>query len=96
VRLAAEADQQAVEILDGIGRRLGAGIGSLVNIFNPELVVIGGGFAAAGDFILEPAREVMRREALAPEGGRVQIVRAELGTAAGLIGAGLIAFDALE
>jgi glucokinase len=94
VRLAAEGDALAREILDGMGRRLGAGIGSLVNVFDPELVVIGGGFAAAGDFLLEPAREVMRREALAPDGGRVQVVRAELGTAAGLIGAGLVAFDA--
>jgi glucokinase len=95
VRLAREGETRAVEILDGIGRHLGAGIGSLVNIFNPELVVIGGGFAAAGDFILEPAREVVRREGLAKAGERVRIVRAELGTAAGLIGAGLVAFDAL-
>jgi glucokinase len=95
VRLANEGEPRAVEILDGIGRRLGAGIGSLVNIFNPELVVIGGGFAAAGDFVLEPAREILRREALAKVGYRVPIVRAELGTAAGLIGAGLVAFDAL-
>ena len=95
VRLAREGEPRAVEILAGIGRRLGAGIGSLVNIFNPELVVIGGGFAAAGDFILEPAREIVRREVLAGAGERVRIVRAELGTAAGLIGAGLVAFDAL-
>jgi glucokinase len=95
VRLANEGEPRAVQILDGIGRRLGAGIGSLVNIFNPELVVIGGGFAAAGDFILEPAREILRREALAEAGYRVPVVRAELGTAAGLIGAGLVAFDAL-
>ena len=93
VRLANEGEQRAVEILDGIGRHLGSGIGTLVNIFNPELVVIGGGFAAAGDFVLEPAREVMRREALAHVGYRIPIVRAELGTAAGLIGAGLVAFD---
>jgi glucokinase len=73
---------------------LGAGIGSLVNIFDPEVVVIGGGFAAAGDFLFEPAREVMQREVLAPENDRVRIVRAELGTTAGLIGAGLLAFDA--
>ena len=96
VRLAGEGEQRAVEILDGIGRHLGAGIGSLVNIFNPQLVVIGGGFAAAGDFVLDPAREVLRREALAQAGERVRIVRAELGTAAGLIGAGLVAFDELE
>ena len=96
VRLASEGEQRAVEILDGIGRHLGAGIGTLVNIFNPELLVIGGGFAAAGDFILDPAREVLQREALARAGYRVLIVRAELGTAAGLVGAGLVAFDALE
>jgi glucokinase len=95
VRLASEGERRAVEILDGIGRRLGAGIGSLVNIFNPELVVIGGGFAAAGDFVLDPAREILQREALAGAGYRVPIVRAELGTAAGLIGAGLVAFDAV-
>jgi len=95
VRLAAEGEPRAIEILDGIGRHLGAGIGSLVNIFNPELVVIGGGFAAAGDFILDPAREIVAREGLGGAGKRVRIVRAELGTAAGLIGAGLVAFDAL-
>jgi glucokinase len=94
VRIATEGDARAVELLAGIGRRLGAGIGSLVNIFDPDLVVIGGGFAAAGDFLLGPALEVMQREALAPEAGRVRIVRAELGTAAGLIGAGLLAFEA--
>src|SRR5438067_13005249 len=94
VRLATEGNELARDILAGIGRHLGAGIGSLVNIFNPELVVIGGGFAAAGDFVLDPAREILRREALARAGYRVPIVRAELGTAAGLIGAGLVAFDA--
>src|SRR5512132_3318921 len=93
VRLAAEGDATAVEILDGIGRKLGAAIGSFVNIFRPQLVVIGGGFASAGDFLLEPARETMRREALAPAGDRVEIVRAELGTAAGVIGAALVAYD---
>ena len=96
VRLANEGEPRAIEILDGIGRHLGAGIGSLVNIFNPELVVIGGGFAAAGDFILDPAREIVAREGLAGAGKRVRIVRAELGTAAGLIGAGLVGFDALK
>ena len=95
VRLANEGDATAQGILRGIGEKLGAGIGSLVNIFNPELVVIGGGFAAAGDWLLEPAREVVRWQALHPAGDRVRIVRAELGTAAGLIGAGLVAFEAL-
>jgi glucokinase len=95
VRLAAEGDSAAVEILDRVGRKLGAGIGSFVNIFRPQLVVIGGGFASAGDFLLEPARETMRREALPPARDSVEIVRAELGTAAGLIGAALVAYDEL-
>ena len=95
VRLAAEGDAIAVEILDGIGRKLGAAIGSFVNVFRPQIVVIGGGFASAGDFLLEPAREIMRREALPPANERVEIVRAELGTAAGVIGAALVAYDEL-
>jgi glucokinase len=96
VRIAAEGDTKAVEILGGIGHRLGAAVGSFVNIFRPDLVVIGGGFAAAGDFLLEPARETMRREALPPARDRARIVRAQLGTAAGMIGAGFVAFDALQ
>jgi glucokinase len=96
VRLAAEGDEQAVAILDGIGRRLGAAVGSFVNVFRPDLVVIGGGFAAAGQFLLGPAEETMRRESLPPARDRVEIVRAELGTAAGVIGAGLVAFEALQ
>lgn len=96
LELAKGGDEKAIGILDGMGRHLGAGIGSLVNIFAPELVVIGGGFAVAGDFVLDPAREVMAREVLFPEADRVRIVRAELGAEAGLIGAGLIAFAALE
>jgi glucokinase len=95
VRLAAEGDETAIGILDGIGRRLGAAIGSFVNIFRPQLVVVGGGFAAAGDFLLRPADETMRREALPPARDRAEIVRAQLGTAAGVIGAGFVAFDAI-
>jgi glucokinase len=94
VRLANEGDAQAIGILREIGERLGSGIGTLVNVFDPELVVIGGGFAAAGDLILEPARAVVRREAIGPAKERVQVVRAELGTAAGIVGAALVGLEA--
>jgi glucokinase len=83
--------------LGQIGRHLGTALASLVNLFDPDMVVVGGGFGvAAGDLLLEPAREVLRREALAPAGDRVSLAVAELGPEAGLIGAGLIAFEALE
>jgi len=95
VRLAHEGNQEARAILDDIGHRLGAAVGSLVNIFDAELCVIGGGFAAAEDFLFEPALQVARREALSPASERLRIVRAELGTMAGLIGAGLAAFGAI-
>jgi len=96
VRRAQDGEEASVAALTEIGRKLGSGIGSFVNIFNPELVVIGGGFAAAGDLILNPAREVMGREALEPARDLVRIVPAELGPEAGLVGAALVGFEALE
>jgi glucokinase len=97
VTLARGGDPRARDALAGLGRHLGAAIGSLVNIFNPEIVVVGGGFAAgAGDLVLEPARVVTRTEALAGAGDRVRLVLAELENDAGMIGAGFVAFDALR
>lgn len=94
---AREGDRAAADALDLLGRRLGAGIGSLVNLFDPDVVVIGGGFGVgAFDLVVPPAREVVRREALAPAGEDVRIVPATLGEDAGLVGAGLLAFDSLS
>jgi glucokinase len=98
-RLVAEArggDQGARDDLTELGRRLGAGIASLVNIFNPELVILGGGFAEAEDLIFEPARETLAVEALPPGRDLVRIVPAELGPEAGMIGAALVGFEALD
>jgi glucokinase len=97
IELAEARDARALDVLDGIASRLGAMLGSLVNIFNPELIVIGGGWGdAADDFILARAREVMRREALPPGRDLVRIVPAQLGPDAGLVGAGFVAFEALD
>jgi glucokinase len=96
VRLAREGDALAIQILKGVGEHLGSGIASLVNIFNPELIVIGGGFAAAGEFLFEPAQAIADREVLVSVRDSYRIVRAELGTSAGMIGAGMVAFETLE
>lgn len=89
-------EERAVAALARIGASLGAAIGSLVNVFDPELTVVGGGFgAAAGDLVLEPARRAARAEVIPPARERVRIVPAELGPEAGLVGAALVAFDAL-
>ena len=90
-------DAGALESLAAIGRLLGAGIGSLVNIFGVELVVVGGGFgSAAAEFLFGPALEVARREALPPARQGLRIVEAALGKDAGLVGAGLVAFAELD
>jgi len=96
VAAARRGDRAAVHALSEMGRRLGASIGSLVNIFDPELVVIGGGFGDAFDLLLPSALETMRREALPPGRDSVRIVPAELGEEAGTVGAGLIAFETLD
>jgi glucokinase len=96
VRLAREGDELALRILKSVGEHLGSGLASLVNIFNPELVVVGGGFAAAGELLFEPAEAVADREVLESVRGSYRVARAELGTSAGMIGAGMVAFEAVE
>jgi glucokinase len=98
-RLVAEAhagDDGAREEVAELGRRLGAGIASLVNIFNPEVVVLGGGFGEAADLLLEPLRETLAVEGLRPGRDLVRIERAELGRDAGMVGAALVGFEALD
>jgi glucokinase len=92
---AREGDPAARGILAEVGHRLGEGIGGLVNILDPELVIVGGGAAEAGDLLLEPARMAYRRTVEAPDHRPdVPIVPAELGTDAGVIGAATLALDA--
>jgi glucokinase len=96
VELGRAGDEQALALLHAIGESLGAAFGSFVNIFNPELIVVGGGFAAAGELILAPARERMALESLPNMAELTRVVLAELGPDAGMIGAGFVAFEALE
>ena len=89
--LGLEGDPGARAVLAGIGEYLGAGLVTLVNIFNPELVVIGGGAAAAGELLFEPARRVLAARGLQPARDEVRIVPAALGPDAGFIGAAALA-----
>jgi glucokinase len=95
VRRGRDGEGEAIAALSQIGRRLGAAIGSFVNTFEPELIVIGGGFAAAGELLLAAARELAAREALPELRDGIRIVPAELGVEAGVVGAGMLAFEAL-
>lgn len=97
VARAVEGAEEARSKLGEIAELLGAAIGSLANIFDPEVVVIGGGFGeAACEFLLETAQVAARVEAISPADRTLRVVPAELGGEAGLVGAGLIAFEALD
>jgi glucokinase len=93
--LALAGDADAVALLSAVGEDLGVGIASLVNVFNPELVVIGGGAAETGEILLEPARRVVAERALQPQRDEVRIVAAHHGPDAGVLGAAALAVTEL-
>ncbi len=91
--LAHDGDEQAAEVLAHVGRRLGIGIAGLVNALDPEVVVIGGGAVAAGDPLLDPARELMAERALPPGAAPPPLVPARFGSESAMLGAALMALD---
>jgi glucokinase len=94
-QLALGGDEVSRMVVGQIGRMLGVGFASFVNIFNPEVIVVGGGAMAAGDLLLEPARVEMKARALKPNRDQVKVVAARFGADAGMLGAGVLALDEL-
>jgi glucokinase len=92
---ALDGDDVALEVVALIGRRLGVGCANLANIFDPDVIVIGGGVIALGDLLLAPAREELAARALPPM-NRVSIAAAELGPDAGMVGAAAMAMTEIE
>jgi glucokinase len=84
-------DPVARGAIEVIGRALGVGLANIANIFCPQVIVIGGGVSAAGDLLLDPAREVMHRRALRPGRDEVRVEAAAFGADAGMIGAAMLA-----
>lgn len=89
-------DALAISILAEVGRLLGIACGNLVNIFNPGLVVIGGGVAGSGDLLLEPARRELRDRAMPGPGRAVRLEITQLGPDGAALGAAAQAWDALD
>jgi glucokinase len=88
-------DPTSIVVFDLIGTRLGAALVTFANIFEPSVIVVGGGVMAAGDLLLDPARRVLRARALRPM-NEIPVVAAELGPDAGMIGAAALARTELE
>jgi len=74
---------------------LASALTDLVNILEPDLVVLGGGVTRSGDMLIEPVRRSVLEQAMPPAAAAVRIVLAELGDTVGVVGAGAIAFDKL-
>jgi glucokinase len=91
--LAHDGDPAARDVMTLMGERLGLGVVTLVNIFNPEVVVVGGGAIAAGELLLAPAREVVARRALPINRADVRLVSARFGAESGMLGAACMALD---
>jgi glucokinase len=89
--LALAGDDEALTLLAQAGTHLGVGITSLVNAFNPRLVVIGGAAAAAGELLFAPARAVLAARGLRPQRDEARIVAARFGVDAGVVGAAALA-----
>jgi glucokinase len=86
-------DAPAVTVWDETVEALACGLTSIVNLFEPELVVVGGGVARAGEQLLGPARAWVLEHAMGPAGGAVRIVAAALGDQVGVVGAAAIVYD---
>jgi glucokinase len=96
MKAALAGDATARGILVEVGHRLGEGIAGLVNVLDPQVVVVGGGAVVAADLLLEPARAAFVDAVEAPEfRPRVPIVAAELGNDSGAVGAAALALEEL-
>ena len=87
---ALQGDTVSIQIFKQIGKIIGIGLASVVNLLNPEKIIIGGGVADAGEILLEPIRQTIQDRAMPIQANSVKVVPAQLANAAGVIGASLL------
>ena len=90
---ARNGDSLARDVLARTAHYLGVGMVNLVNIFNPEMIILGGGMARLGDLLIGPARRVVAEKAFKISSQAAHIVAAQLGDKAGVYGAAVFAFE---
>jgi glucokinase len=90
---AQDGDELALEVVNDTAKFLGVGIGNLLNVFNPEVVVVCGGVTLAGDHLFVPMRREVARRAFKPAVAACRIVPGELAGTAGVYGAARVFLD---
>lgn len=92
-RAARQGDRAAREIWVSVGRSLGIGLGNVVNLLNPDRIVIGGGVAGAWPRFYPTLIRTIRAQALTVSAEGLRVVRARLGNRAGIVGAAVLVWD---
>ncbi|MFM2249905.1 MAG: hypothetical protein RLZZ358_832 [Bacteroidota bacterium] len=95
VRAAQEGDQRAITILSEVGLNLGRGISMLIQLLNPELIVLGGVVAEANQYILTPIQQALNVYSMAKSREKTQLALYQLGNDVGLVGAIAVVTDKL-
>jgi glucokinase len=85
-------DMLALEVFNETAHYVGVGLANLINCFNPELIVIGGGLSNAGDFLLDKVKVSAKLNSAPPSWSAVEIKTASLGNKAGVLGSAALAF----
>jgi len=96
VNAARAGDERALDAMRILGERLGIGVANVINTFDPELVIVGGGVSTAGELLLEPMRRIAKEYVVPGVGTRTEIRLARYGPQAGVRGAALLAKHELE
>lgn len=91
--MARDGDETALEFWRGYGRILGVGLSNLIYIFTPEAIVLGGGVSASAKFFLPAARSQIEQRVLASSREGLQLLTAQLGNKAGMVGAAKLAWQ---
>jgi glucokinase len=92
-KLASAGDPQALEFWQSYGRDLGVGLSSLIYVLTPEAIVIGGGISASAEFFFPAAQAEIERRVLKSSRDGLQLLKAELGNQAGMVGAAKLAWQ---
>ena len=95
-QLAKQKDGKALKIWSDVGGHLGVALVGVVNLLNPDAIVIGGGVANAGKVLFDRVKEMISRQAMPVQARQVKVFKAKLGNDAGLIGAGILVKEGID